>query len=805
MLEVYFSVAIVIGSSLLVGRAITVALRRRYWTGLEAALGLAAILATSGLLARFPGHAKTVAVGLVLLLVAAVALLAWDRLGQRSEGDERLGWERPDVWAATLTGLVVTAVLSLPFLIAGHWGPLGVGVNNDLGLHLAWTEWLLRGMGPVPEGGYPLGPHGLSATISRAPGVSAAQAFTGLLIAISVITALTALAALRPLRSGAEGSGIGITLPTGRRMLAACLVALTYLAVSYYAQAAFKETLEGLFVLTFVLALPLIGSPGFCRWRIALLLVVLAGGIVFSYSFAGLAWPIAIGGLWLLFHRPFWLALRQPRQLAGALLSPFTLALLIFLALSAYALVATERYGFSSGVSNVAGSNTYGPVSPLEALGIWPEPNYRLASTGWPEDTLLVAAVSILALVTGLYALLRRRKYLLPLALLAGALVYLASLPVSGDYSRAKALMIVSPLVMLIVAPVLLAGPRRALGRDAGPRGLLHLWGAFAGVFVGLALISSFLVLRDTRVGPPGHADELQSFIPEIAGKRVLFAGQDRYAAYALRGADPSVPLVEFPDVRVKESATKPWDTGSAYSPIDFDSFDHKTLNRFNWVITGSAAWNSEAPDGFEEAMRTDSYILWRRVHPAAPGRNTLIEGTMAAAPVDCAHPEMAIFSELPGRASIIPTPVIGRRELWTPSRFIRAGESAEMTLELPAGEWQLSIQYFAPRGLTLTAPGLQQKLIPALDGQRPSTISLANDGQFWPAGELVVEEAGPVTIKLTAPEPTFLQSLLGHRSSAHVGNLVALPVGERQRVPLAETCGSWVDWYRGGPLPARR
>lgn len=801
MLEVYFSVAVIIGVSLLVGRAATIALHRRQWTGLEPALGLATIIAVAGVLARFPGHAKTVAVGLALLALASLGLIAWDRLRAPAEGEESAAVESSDILAATLTGVIVTALLSIPFLISGHWGVVGVGVNNDMGLHLAWTEWLLSGLGPVPDGGYPLGPHGLVATVSRAPGISSAQAFTGLLITIGVVTALTALAALRPRRARDPSPPAGPPLRTAGRILAACMVAVGYLAASYFAQSAFKETIEALFVLTFALALPLISAPGFGRWRILALCALLAGGIVFSYSFAGLAWPVAIGGLWLLTRRGFWATLRRPRMLAGLVFSPFTLVLIVGLAIAAWVLVSSERYGFSSGFSNVAGSNTYGPVSPLEALGVWPEPNYRLDSSGWPGGAIAFAVIGIAALGLGLFRLLRERLYLMPLALAAGTIVYLASLPVSGDYSRAKALMILSPLVMMVVVPGLLAGTDAVRGRRDLVRGA---WVLIAGAFVMLAAYSSFLVLRDTKVAPPGHGDELQSFIPRIAGKQVLYAGQDRFAAYALRGAGAAVPLIEFPDHRVKESMTKPWDTGSAYSPIDFDSFDTETLNRFPYVITGSAAWNSSPPPNFEEVTRTDSFILWRRKGSTPPGRHTLIEGTAAAASVDCAHPEMKILSELPGEASLLPAPVVGRRDKWGPSRFLQAGDSAEQILELPAGEWRLSLQYFAPRGIELTAPGLNSELIPALDGQRPSTISLANDGQFWPAGELVVEQAGPVTFQVKAPEQSTLQRLVGHRSLVHLGNLVAVPVGERRTVPLSAVCGHWVDSYRGGALPGQ-
>ena len=79
----------------------------------------------------------------------------------------------------------------------------------------------------------------------------------------------------------------------------------------------------------------------------------------------------------------------------------------------------------------------------------------------------------------------------------------------------------------------------------------------------------------------------------------MLYAGQDRYAAFELLGADTHVPIVEFRDPAVTENPEKPFDTGDAYSPIDFDSFSRGTLDRSPYVITGRAAWNSQAPPNF--------------------------------------------------------------------------------------------------------------------------------------------------------------------------------------------------------------
>ena len=610
MIGTYASAALICAVSLLVGRAILSLAGRREWTWLEPAVGFGAVLTATGLVARAPGHGTSSTLALALLILLA-ALVLWrgvrpfpDIDGKRTNAEIEGGPWREGVPVA----LVVLVALSIPFAVSGRWGLLGVGFNNDLGLHLAWAEWLRSGFGPAPDPGYPLGPHGLAVATAVVPGVSLAQAFLGEIVAIGVMTGLTALGALR-----------GMT--PGRRTLAAAMVALPYLAASYFAQAAFKELAEALFVLGFAIWLTEfeVLPP---RWRERLLFALpplaLAGGIFFSYSFAGIAWPVVTLVLWSLTLPEVRAALR-PRALLRFLLRPLTLIALVTLAAIALA-VTVGPFGFASSFNKVAASNTYGPVSAIEALGIWPAANYRLDAAGGADLPWLAGAIVVLALLVGVAWWVNRREATIPIALGAGALLYLASLPTSGDYSQAKALIIIAPLAMLVaVRPLLeefpriggrgrgLAGPSPLLSAETpspSPPALRVGWTVLAVVFITGAVYSSFLALRDAPVGPPGHGSELKAFLPEVQGQPVLYAAQDRYAAYELLGADTHVPLVEFPDEAVQQNLEKPFDTGDAYSPIDFDSFSRSTLNAFPYVITGRAAWNSEAPKSFSSASQ---------------------------------------------------------------------------------------------------------------------------------------------------------------------------------------------------------
>ncbi|MFL5900142.1 MAG: hypothetical protein ACJ75S_02970 [Solirubrobacterales bacterium] len=795
MIGTYASAALICAASMLVGRAILDLAggeESRRW--LAPSVGFGAVLTVAGFLARAPGHATSATLGLVALAIAA-ALLLWRQ--PRRPGGALLREGLP-------IAVIVALVLSIPFAISGRWGIVGVGFNNDLGLHLAWAEWLRSGLGPTPEAGYPLGPHALAAAVAALPGIGLGQTFVGEVFAIGILTALTALGALGD-------------LTPGRRALAATLVAIPYLGASYFAQGAFKETTEALFVLAFAVYLHNFDrrraenrSPGpvFGPSAGVLVPLTLMGGIFFSYSFAGLAWPVAILVFWGATVPEVRRGLR-PRALLRTVLRPTVLIPALVLGGLAVTLMLVGPFAFVHGFNRVAGTNTYGPVSPAEALGIWPASNYRLNAAGGAPLSGLATAVAVLAVIVGAIWWLRRRQYAVPLALGACAVLYLAALASSGEYSQAKALIIAAPPAMLIaIRPLLfeLGGRnprRRAKGtpiwREIGPSA--GVWGVLAVVFVGGAVYSSLLVLRDAPIGPPGHGAELQAFIPKIEGEPVLYAGQDRYAAYELIGADTHVPLVEFPDGDVSPSPEKPFDTGDAYSPIDFDSFSRATLARSPYVITGRAAWNSEAPSGFRRIASTPSYILWKRAGSPPEDRHVLLEGTEPAVHADCASPEIRILTSNRGRASLFPGAVIGGKGGWAPGAGLETGDSTSQTMRLPAGRWRLSLQYFSPFGLTLTAPGLHQPLFAALDGQRPNTISLANDGQFWPAGE-ISSDGDPIRFTVTASDPSTLQRLTGYTGKATLGELVATPDRPHRIVPLSKSCNGWVDWYEAAEAP---
>ena len=237
MLGTYASAALICAASLLVGRALLSLAGRREWSWLEPAVGFGAVITVTGLLARAPGHGTT-------RDRWALAAPGRRRRGDRAGGRPPTGAAGALARRACRSRSSIALVLTIPFAVSGRWGLLGVGFNNDLGLHLAWAEWLRSGFGPVPGRRLPARARtGWPSPSPRCRGSASGQAFVGEIFAIGILTGLTALAALREPRPGAPHCW--------RRRWSR----VPYLAASYFAQGAFKETAEALFVLAFALAL----------------------------------------------------------------------------------------------------------------------------------------------------------------------------------------------------------------------------------------------------------------------------------------------------------------------------------------------------------------------------------------------------------------------------------------------------------------------------------------------------------------------------------------------------------------------
>ena len=808
MLGAVLTGLVITAGSLACGQVIMLAAGRSRFSAVAPAAGLSVLLVVCGIAVKLPGHAVSAAIAAGV----AIAIAVW-ALWRRRDG---LG-----AWHFGVLVVVVGAALAtaIPFAANGRMGILGQGlVNDDMASHLLFTEWLDTRAGDTPElveDGYPLGPHALVAAAAKVTGASFIEAFAGLTGAIAVLTALTAYAALAGARPLLRAPG-------------AVLVAFSYLAAAYLAQGAFKEPMLGLALLGFALSLPALRGGS----RLAALPAgVIAAGTIYNYSFPGLAWLIAAIVVWLAIVAVRERSARGGLDLGGRLRRargqlaviaglPVLAAVPELVRLASF----TDFKAFNPGGEGerVGLGNLRQALSPFEALGVWPSSEFRITPerASVPELAFyLGAALALGILAWGLWRAFRRRESALPAALVAGALGYLGALAAGTPYTQAKALAIVSPIVMLIgLRGLLRADPvegeeaeaeaaaepdRLVLGRP------LLRWGVAAAgaAFVAAAAFSSLLPLRQAAVGPEGQVDQLVGMREVLEGEEVLFLGRESFVAWELIGARVYAPIVhnynviEVPSLYRASSTQAKFDfdtvpPGEFEGEFSSDPEEPDVLEDFEWVITTSAAQQSEPPAPFEEVMRTRDYVLWGRTEPQQP-RRTLDEPAGPGTTVDCESPEERAVTRLPGTARVFRTPpVIGRA--WEPTPDVTNSRPASEELLLGRGTWDISIQYAATQPIRVRTPDLPAHA--GLDATLAPNLLFRGAAPFYPVGRIEIAGRGLVRFEVTIERPPLIGRAIGSETRGYLGPLAATPVPPHESVPLAQACDRYLDWYRPGP-----
>ncbi len=506
LIETYLSTLLVLACALAIGQAAIALCGVRRWSWLSPAVGLALLAAICWGTVRLPGDGLVSAIAVAALTAASALYLR----GRVEGGREALRLGLP-------VAAIALAAASLPFLVEGHFGILGTGFNPDMSQHLLSADRLASGdTSELLRQGYPLGPHAIVVALHQGFGVGLVQAFDGLTVAVAALAALTALAAF-------EDS------PAPLRIAGALVVALTYMVASYFAQGAFKETMQALFVLAFVLSLREIArSPD---WRDVPLRFVppalIAVGSVYSYSYPGLVWLAAIAVIWIAGE----LLLSRRPAIGAAAGRAILLALLLFLVLVAPEIGRmVEFHNFETFDPNGPGlGNLFTPISPAEVLGIWPSGDFRLSPGDGAVPAFgyyLGAAFAGLLLAYGLVLSWGRREFAILSGLIAVAGVYAIAAIAGTPYTEAKAIVIASPVVALVIVGPLL---RR-------PAGWLYMLAAG-----GCAL----LAFANAPVGPSAYHPELTGLRPAIArGSTLVLASRQlldeeqgaRYIVWELRG-----------------------------------------------------------------------------------------------------------------------------------------------------------------------------------------------------------------------------------------------------------------------------
>ena len=273
----------------------------------------------------------------------------------------------------------------------------------------------------------------------------------------------------------------------------------------------------------------------------------------------------------------------------------------------------------------------------------------------------------------------------------------------------------------------------------------------------------------------------------------MLFLGRDNFVVYELRGSRPFTAVRNYydpnyvkPDLRLKD----------VFRKFDFDSVTPRTLARFPFVITTRAAYASGPPAGLRAAARDlglralEAHGTGGRAAHARRGRPTRAPARLLGARADArvaAAAAATVFAAPPGDRRRMVAEPHGRERL----RVVAGAD-------LPAGAWEISLQYDATRPVHVSAPGLDA----TLPGQPRLPRARC---PYYAVGELAVRHRRPDPVHGQRRAPAAGGPPAGTKSVAHLGAIAASPAGRggpipgeaERRIPLSRGCGRYVDWYR--------
>jgi len=726
-------------ASLSLGQAVLRICRASGWSWMAPPVGIAVLMLLALPALYVPGRATSTALVIAILTAASFVWCA------RSPG------HRPPLFG--LGAAAPVALLALvPFMASGRAGTLGVGFDNDMSAHLRWVEAIMSqrvAQVTPPDAGYPLGPHAVVAALSAGLGIRVDMAFAGFMFALPVLTAWTALYALR-----------GPTWPG--QLLVATVVGMPYLVAAYYGEGSFKEVLQAQFIVALALWLDR-PVPAAGRWR-WVPLALLVAGTVSVYSVAGLLWPAAFLGLWLVAQAAVRIYHGGVRTLAAELRVQLSWAVAIGVLLLA---LASELPQLKSSLSLTIGKsnlgNLVGPLPGWEAFGVWNNPDFRFAAS--PAFAWWTAFVVVLVLY-GVVWSIRQGRWMLPAAAGASSLICAYFAHSQSPYVTAKALVILSPLLLVLAALPLAERARRL---STGGWALASILALVLWVRVAE---SDLQALRVSPVGPTDHLVELRALRGELHGEPTLFLGDDDFIRWELAGAPVTTPVyIGFQ--LLPGPPQKEWGYGRA---LDIDSVSAATINANDWVITTRDAAQSALPPQLHLVRTTPDFELWRRTGVVTP-RRILDEGQNPGATLDCT-PAVRRLIHNGGEAGVRRPPVT-----YGPVSGIPPGGTITVRLSLSPGAWDLETPYQSPVPVTVSGPGGVLRRLPA-DLDRP--------GPRWPIGRVVVPPSGSVTLTIHA-SAAWLTPV---SDTANMVAIVATPVGTERVVPLRAACGQYVDWY---------
>jgi hypothetical protein len=449
--------------------------------------------------------------------------------------------------------------------------------------------------------------------------------------------------------------------------------------------------------------------------------------------------------------------------------------------------------------------NLRSPLRASQLLGVRLGGSYKLAPHGLALTlTNVLIVVSLTAAVLGAWQLLRTRSFALAgwvgLSLLAWVAITLAA----GTWAGAKALMLTSPVVVLLAwggVAALRSLPRRILSPA--------LAAGLAGALAGGVLVSDALQYHVANLAPTARYDELASLDARFAGQGpALFTDFDEYSLYELRHLDVGGPDFVYPPPALAALA------GGYGQPVRLEAAPPAALAAYPLIITRRDPAAGRPPAAYGLAWQGAYYQVWRRRPGATPALRHIALGGSAAgecrrigalAALAAGEPALGATQLTLAEAPPLVRVRLGRARHPRDWGHERSGlvmnhpGTLAASLRIPrAGRWQVWL-----RGQLMASVRL------AVDGRTLATVG----GQLS-GNSLVPDAVPPIAVDLSAGvhrltlsrgAPTLAP---GDGGAAVIDQILLAPAGAQQALRVRPSgrwrslCGrryAWVELARTG------
>ncbi|MFI4990166.1 MAG: hypothetical protein ACHQHO_04540 [Solirubrobacterales bacterium] len=470
---------------------------------------------------------------------------------------------------------------------------------------------------------------------------------------------------------------------------------------------------------------------GFGAWAFAagaVLLVALVQGVRGGQIGAGAAWAsAAAGGLVLLLAAwPTWRHVSQSLHVAQNVAS-------------------TSNSG-----------NLHEPLKWTQAFGVWLRGSYKQEPVGAAAvATYALIGLTLAACLLGMLQLLRLRRIALAGWIGLSVLVWVVLSRTATTWVDAKALVLTSPVLVLLAwggvaalrgAPAERGDPARRRGRrrSRGSSVAVVCAALLALALAGGALASDLAQYHSSNLAPTARYEELASIGKRFHGRGpALFTDFDEYSMYVLRKLDVGGPDFVYP----------PRGQGGglavAYGhPVELDRHLPDALAGYPLIVTRRDPSAESPPAAYALAWQGLYYDVWARRPGAAPAL-VHVSADERKRPLSCARVMRALgmarshhvraVAALAPELVRVPLRHVRRPPGWGRSHgslTMRRAGTASLRFSLPrAGMWELWLQgQFMP------------DIHVAVDGRPPDTIS----GQLA-GNSLVPDTATSLPVSLAA------------------------------------------------------